>query len=78
MLLRLEGEPSAEVRRECRREREELVRRPMIGLLNAVADADPEYEDFAVWGYGDVLLDAWRRQRAIVRLARNVERDLRL
>ena len=49
----------------------------MIGLLNAVADADPEYEDFAVWGYGDVLLDAWQRQRAIVRLARNVELGVR-
>lgn len=77
VLLRLEGEPSAEVRRECRREREELVRRPMVGLLNAVADADPEYEDFAVWRYGDVLLDAWQRQRAIVRLARNVELGVR-
>lgn len=49
----------------------------MVGLLNAVADADPEYEDFAVWGYGDVLLDAWQRQRAIVRLARNVELGVR-
>ncbi|WP_242000805.1 DUF2461 family protein [Kribbella rubisoli] len=77
VLLQLEGEPSAEVRRACRREREELVRRPMIGLLNAVADADPEYEDFAVWGYGDVLLDAWQRQRAIVRLARNLELGVR-
>ncbi|MER7247563.1 DUF2461 family protein [Kribbella sp. NPDC000426] len=75
--MRLEGEPSAEVRRECRREREELVRRPMVGLLNAVADADPEYEDFSVWGYGDVLLDAWQRQRAIVRLARSVELGVR-
>lgn len=77
MLLRLEGEPSAEVRRECRREREELVRRPMIELLNAVADADSAYEDFSVWGYGEVLLRAWQRQSAIVRLARNVELGVR-
>jgi uncharacterized protein (DUF2461 family) len=49
----------------------------MVGLLNAVADADPEYEDFAVWGYGDVLLDAWQRQRAIVRLARSIELGVR-
>ncbi|MFC6157255.1 DUF2461 family protein [Kribbella jiaozuonensis] len=77
VLLRLEGEPSADVRRECRREREELVRRPMVGLLNAVADADPAYEDFAVWGCGDVLLDAWQRQRAIVRLGRSVELGVR-
>ncbi|MFF0341337.1 DUF2461 family protein [Kribbella sp. NPDC004875] len=73
VLVRLEGEPSAAVRRECRREREELVRQPMIGLLNAVADADAEYEDFSVWGYGDVLLRAWQRQNSIIRLARNVE-----
>lgn len=77
VLLRLEGEPSAGVRRECRREREELVRRPMIELLNAVADADPAYEDFSVWGYGDVLVRAWQRQSAIVRLGRNVELGVR-
>ncbi|MGW6200787.1 DUF2461 family protein [Kribbella sp. NPDC055110] len=77
VLLRLEGEPSADVRRECRRDREELVRRPMIELLNAVADADSAYEDFSVWGYGEVLLRAWQRQSAIVRLARNVELGVR-
>jgi hypothetical protein len=77
VLLRLEGEPSEQVRRECRREREELVRRPMIELLNAVADADPAYEDFAVWGYGDVLLHAWQRQNSIVRVARNIELGVR-
>ncbi|MFD7160938.1 DUF2461 family protein [Kribbella sp. NPDC059898] len=66
-----------EVRRGCRREREELVRRPMVGLLNAVADADSAYEDFAVWGYGEVLLRAWQCQSAIVRLARNVELTVR-
>jgi uncharacterized protein (DUF2461 family) len=49
----------------------------MIGLLNAVADADPAYEDFSVWGYGEVLLQAWQRQSAIVRLARNVELGVR-
>lgn len=49
----------------------------MIGLLNAVADADSAYEDFSVWGYGDVLLDAWQQQRAIVRLGRNVELGVR-
>ncbi|MGZ0152738.1 DUF2461 family protein [Kribbella sp. WER1] len=73
----MEGEPSAAVRRECRREREELVREPMIGLLNAVADADSAYEDFSVWGYGEVLLRAWQRQSAIVRLGRNVELGVR-
>ena len=73
VLLQLEGEPSADTRQRCRREREDLVRQPMIGLLNAVADADPAYEDFSVWGYGEVLLRAWQRQGAIVRVSRNVE-----
>ncbi|WP_433003954.1 DUF2461 family protein [Kribbella sp. CA-294648] len=77
VLLQLEGEPSVEVRRQCRRDREELVRRPMIELLNAAADADPAYEDFAVWRYGEVLLEAWQRQGAIVRMGRNVELSVR-
>jgi uncharacterized protein (DUF2461 family) len=42
-----------------------------------VADADPAYEDFSVWGYGEVLLQAWQRQSAIVRLGRNVELGVR-
>ncbi|TWD84031.1 uncharacterized protein DUF2461 [Kribbella amoyensis] len=49
----------------------------MVELLNAIADADPEYEDFAVWGYGEVLVQAWQRQSAIVRMARNVELGVR-
>jgi hypothetical protein len=77
VLLRLEGEPSVAVRRECRREREELVRQPMIDLLNAVADEEPAYQDFAVWRYGEVLLAAWQRQGAIVRLGPNVELSVR-
>lgn len=77
VLLQLEGEPSAEVRRRWRRDREALVRLPMVALLNAVADADPAYEDFSVWGYGEVLLHAWQRQHAIVRMARNVELGVR-
>jgi hypothetical protein len=77
VLLQLEGEPSVEVRRRWRRDREELVRRPMVELLDAVADADPAYEDFAVWRYGEVLLEAWQRQGAIVRLGRNVELSIR-
>jgi hypothetical protein len=77
VLLQLEGEPSVEVRRRCRRDREELVRQPMVELLDVMAQADPEYEDFAVWRYGEVLLQAWQRQGAIVRLGRNVELSVR-
>ncbi|TDO51092.1 uncharacterized protein DUF2461 [Kribbella sp. VKM Ac-2571] len=49
----------------------------MIELLNMVADADSAYDDFSVWGYGDVLVRAWQRQSAIVRLGRNVELGVR-
>jgi hypothetical protein len=77
VLLQLEGEPSVAVRERVRRDREDLVRRPMIELLNVVVDRDPAYEDFSVWGYGEVLLHAWQRQSAIVRLARNVELGVR-
>ncbi|TDU84518.1 uncharacterized protein DUF2461 [Kribbella voronezhensis] len=49
----------------------------MLELLDALAEADPAYEDFAVWRYGEVLLEAWQRQSAIVRLAPNVELSVR-
>ncbi len=49
----------------------------MVELLDAIAETDPAYEDFAVWRYGGVLLEPWQRQSAIVRLARNVELSLR-
>ncbi|GAA3585507.1 hypothetical protein GCM10022235_64980 [Kribbella ginsengisoli] len=77
VLLELDGVPSVEVRERCRRDREELVRQPMVDLLSAVADRDALYEDFAVWRYGGVMLEAWQRQGAIVRLGRNVELSLR-
>jgi hypothetical protein len=77
VLLQLEGEPSVEVRERCRRDREELVRRPMVELLDVAAGLDAAYEDFAVWRYGGVLMEAWQRQGAIVRLARNVELSVR-
>ena len=44
----------------------------MIDLLNAVADANPGYEDFSVWGFAKTVRP-WQRQSAIVRLGRNVE-----
>lgn len=76
VLLQLEGDPSAQVRQSCRRDREDLVRRPMIDLLNAVADTDPECEDFAVWRYGETV-PAWQRQSAMVRLGRCIELAIR-
>ncbi|MGW6282580.1 DUF2461 family protein [Kribbella sp. NPDC055071] len=73
VLLQLEGVPSLEVRAQCRQGREDFVRQPMVDLLTTLAEADPAYEDFAVWRYGGVSLEAWQRQGAIVRLARNIE-----
>jgi uncharacterized protein (DUF2461 family) len=72
VLLELGGEPSLETRQRLRRHREEHVRRPMIDLLNDLADADPWYEDFAVWRYASTAY-WWQNQCAVVRVARNVE-----
>jgi hypothetical protein len=72
VLLELEGEPSRDTRARVRRDREAQVRQPMIDLLNDLADADPWYEDFAVWRYGATAY-WWQNQCGIVRLARNIE-----
>jgi uncharacterized protein (DUF2461 family) len=72
VLLQLEGEPSVETRDRVRRDRERHVRRPMIDLLNDLADLDPWYEDFSVWRYASTAY-WWQNQSAIVRVARSVE-----
>jgi len=72
VLLRLGGEPSLETREQVRRDREEHVRQPMIDLLNDLADVDPWYEDFSVWGYASTAY-WWQNQCAVVRVARNIE-----
>ena len=72
VLLKLGGEPSKQTRDQVRRQREEHVRKPMIALLNDLADADPWYEDFAVWGYASTAF-WWQNQCAIVRIARSIE-----
>ncbi|MFF2327244.1 MULTISPECIES: DUF2461 family protein [unclassified Streptomyces] len=76
LLLQLEGSPSQEARETRRKDRERLVRQPMIALLNDVADADAAYEDFSVWGFRK---DPWwwQHQAAVIRIARNVEIGLR-
>lgn len=72
VLLQLGGEPSREIRERVRRDREAQVRQPMIDLFNDLADADPWYEDFAVWRYASTAY-WWQNQCGIVRVARNVE-----
>ena len=44
----------------------------MIDLLNDLADADPWYEDFAVWSYASTAF-WWQNQCGIVRVARKIE-----
>jgi hypothetical protein len=72
VLLELDGEPSLQTRERLRRGRERQVRKPMIDLLSDLADADPWYEDFAVWRYATMAY-WWQNQSAIVRVARNIE-----
>ena len=72
VLLELGGEPSRETRERVRRDREAQVRQPMIDLLNDLADADPWYEDFAVWSYASTAF-WWQNQCGIVRVARKIE-----
>lgn len=71
VLLTLGGEPSKQTRERVRRQREEHVRQPMIALLSDLADADPWYEDFAVWGYASTAF-WWQNQCAVVRIARTI------
>lgn len=72
VLLRLDGEPPNAVREEQRKDRERLVRQPMVALLNDVADNSPACGDFSVWSYGK---DPWwwQHQGATIRFARKVE-----
>src|SRR5215467_12241215 len=74
--MQLGGEPSQQTRERLRRDREQLVRQPMIDLLNDLADVDPWYEDFAVWRYASTAF-WWQNQCAIVRVTRNVEIGVR-
>jgi uncharacterized protein (DUF2461 family) len=71
VLLELDGEPSRSTRERLRRRREVHVRRPMIDLLNDLADLDPWYEDFSVWGYGTTAY-WWQNQSGVARVARYV------
>jgi uncharacterized protein (DUF2461 family) len=71
VLLTLGGEPTKQTRERVRRQREEHVRQPMIALLSDLADADPWYEDFAVWGYASTAF-WWQNQCAVVRIARAI------
>ena len=72
LLLQLEGDPPRSLRESLRRDRQRLIRQPMIALLSDVADADPAYEDFHVWGFGKTSW-GWQRQATMVRIERGIE-----
>lgn len=65
VLLRLDGEPTMDERRPLRKDRERLVRQPMIALLQDIANMNPAYEEFFVWGF-DKMIWPWQRQRAVI------------
>ena len=72
VLLQLDGDPSTAERERLRRDRERLVRAPMIALMRDVADADVAYDDFFVWGFAKMLWP-WQRQLAVARVQPGVE-----
>lgn len=72
VLLQLDGDPPAAVRERCRKDRERLVRAPMIALLQDIADADQAYDDFTVSGMGLPQYGRWQHQYATIRIARGV------
>jgi len=72
VLLELDGDPPAAVRQRCRKDRERLVRTPMIALLQDLADADESYDDFTVEGFVSPYYGRWQHQYATIRIARNV------
>ncbi|WP_051114222.1 DUF2461 family protein [Actinopolymorpha alba] len=75
VLLKLDGDPPASVRQGLRKDRERLVRQPMIDLLQDVADADAAYGDFSVWGLGSMVWP-WQRQCGVVRIGPKAEFSL--
>ncbi|MBO0884602.1 MAG: DUF2461 family protein, partial [Mycobacterium sp.] len=75
ILLKLDGEPSMEFREQRRKAREQLVRQPMIDLLNDLADADELYEDFFVWSFHKMIWP-WQRQVGVICVRRNLELSL--
>ncbi|MEQ7128719.1 DUF2461 family protein [Actinopolymorpha sp. B11F2] len=76
VLLELDGDPPVDVRERCRKDREQLVRQPMIALLHDVADTDPAYDDFSVAGYYSPAYGRWQHQYATVRIAPFVDLGL--
>lgn len=76
VLEQLEGDPPLSVRQSVRKDRERLVRRPMVELVQAVADIDDAYGDHLVTHYGKTAW-WWQHQCALIRIDRCVEVSVR-
>lgn len=76
VLERLEGDPPLSVRESLRKDRERLVRQPMVELVRAVADLDDAYADHLVTHFRKTAW-WWQHQCAIIRIDRCVEVSLR-
>lgn len=72
ILQQLDGDPTPSEREAVRREREQLVRRPMVELLDDLAARDSAYADHAVWRYATTTW-WWQHQSASIRIDRNLE-----
>ncbi|HVX43482.1 MAG TPA: hypothetical protein VHC49_06340 [Mycobacteriales bacterium] len=72
VLLELEGDPPAAVRESLRRKRDELVRQPMIALMQDLADTDALYGNFTVPGLNRTI-GPWQRQIGFIRPERNID-----
>jgi uncharacterized protein (DUF2461 family) len=76
ILQQLEGDPTPSERDAVRRDREQLVRQPMVELLDDLAVRDSAYVDHAVWRYATTVW-WWQHQAASIRIDRNVEFGVR-
>lgn len=75
ILLQLDGDPTRAEREPLRKDRERLVRQPMIALLQDIADVDPAYDEFFVWGFATMLWP-WQRQVGVIRVAGSHEHSV--
>jgi len=72
VLAQLQGDPPLSVRESLSKDRESLVRAPMVELLADLAARDPSYADHAVWHYGKISW-WWQNQASTIRIDRNIE-----
>jgi hypothetical protein len=75
VLLKLDGDPPVAARESLRKEREDLIRRPMVALMQDLADTDAAYDRFTVPGF-HITLEPWQRQVGFVRAEANIDQRM--